>query len=554
MSSPTNPLHEFIPQATLQRILDTFAAVTGYRALIRDDQGQTLARSGDGASIRARTDALGETLAKSWGHEPPNVSIRLGNRSIATFALGDPIEVPSDSMDMDGSSVEAAPALRTVQADAVQFLYLLADTLSEVCRQGVALRHRVEELSTLFQLSKLLAGKRSLQQVLDTVVRSVVNLLGVKAATIRLLDESKRELIVQAVYNLSEDYLQKGPILLADSELDRRALDGEVLYISDMGSDPRVIYPQDARREGLASILVAGMVYHGQPIGVMRIYTETPTTFSDNRRDMVTAIAQLAAGAIHHASIEAERTEQQAIQRQVQLAADVQRRLLPQTTPQVHPFDLAGHYEPCFELGGDFYDFIGFKESVGVVVGDVVGKGIAASLLMASVRGALRAHVEDVYDLDEVMSRVNNALTRDSRDNEFATVFYGTLDASTRRLTYCSAGHDPALLWRDGKITELTTGGIVLGVMKDQPYEKGLIDLEPGDILLVYSDGVVDATNFNGEKFGRQRIREAVADMADHGADDIVKHVLWQVRRFAGLNHRPDDMTLVAVKVRPDGV
>lgn len=552
MTSPSNPLLEFIPQATLQRILDTFAAVTGYSALVSDRQGNILSRSSSSGVMRTRTDALRDTLAKSWSHQTPDVSIKLGNRTLALLRIGDPVPQAAGvaaPADEDATVAVDDVSPRTPQADAVQFLYLLGDTLAQVCRQGVMLRHRLEELTTLFQLSKLLAGQRSLQQVLDTVVRSVVELLNVKAATIRLLDDSRRELFVQAVYNLSPQYLDKGPIKLVDSDLDRAALAGEVVYVQDMATDPRVIYPEDARREGIASILVVGMVYHGQPIGVMRIYTEKVTQFSDNRRNLMVAIAQLAAGAIHNTSLDAERSKQRAIQRQIQLAADVQRRLLPQKAPTLAPFDFAGVYEPCFELGGDFYDFIPFEESVGVVVGDVVGKGIAASLLMASVRAALRAHVEDVYDLDEVMGRVNNALTRDTRDNEFATVFYGTLDAQTRRLTYCSAGHDPALLWRNGEVQELTTGGMVLGIRKDEPYEKGLVNLQTGDVLLVYSDGVVDATNFHGEKFGRSRIRDAVADMADKPARDIVNHVLWQVRRFAGLNHRPDDMTIVAVKV-----
>lgn len=550
MTLPANPLLEFIPQATLQRILDTFAAVTGYAALVSDRQGHVYSRSSDSGVMRTRTDALRDTLAKSWSHQTPDVSIRLGNRTLALLRLGDPVPQAAGVPAANGGSPEGGDAaLRTPQADAVQFLYLLGDTLAQVCRQGVMLRHRLEELTTLFQLSKLLAGQRSLQQVLDTVVRSVVELLNVKAATIRLLDDSRKELFIQAVYNLSPQYLEKGPIRLVDSDLDRSALAGEVVYVQDMANDPRVLYPDDAKREGIASILVVGMIYHGQPIGIMRIYTEKVTQFSENRRNLLVAIAQLAAGAIHHARLDAERSAQRAVQRQIQLAADVQRRLLPQKTPVLDPFDFAGIYEPCFDLGGDFYDFIPFEDSVGVVVGDVVGKGIAASLLMASVRAALRAHVEDVYDLDEVMGRVNNALTRDTRDNEFATVFYGTLDAETRRLTYCSAGHDPALLWRDGEVQELTTGGMVLGILKNETYEKGLVNLQKGDVLLVYSDGVVDASNFHGEKFGRDRVRDAVADMADRPARDIVNHVLWQVRRFAGLNHRPDDMTIVAVKV-----
>ena len=155
--------------------------------------------------------------------------------------------------------------------------------------------------------------------------------------------------------------------------------------------------------------------------------------------------------------------------------------------PTPKGFDIAARYVPSFDLGGDFYDFIDLDGHVGVAVGDVVGKGVAASLLMASVRASLRAYAQDVYDLDEVISRVNHALCRDTLDNEFATLWYGVLDPSRMRLTYCNAGHEPPLLYRDGNVYTLEAGGMIVGVDPTQAYQKGLWDLKPGDcLLLVY--------------------------------------------------------------------
>jgi phosphoserine phosphatase RsbU/P len=227
----------------------------------------------------------------------------------------------------------------------------------------------------------------------------------------------------------------------------------------------------------------------------------------------------------------------------------VQRRLLPASPPHVPPFEVFGRYEPCFELGGDFYDFITLPHGLGVAVGDVVGKGLAAGLLMAAVRAMLRAHIEDIYDIDQIIAKVNISLTRDTRDHEFATLFYGTLDARNRRLTYCSAGHEPGLLLRDGHFVDLDVGGMPVGIDAHQKFEKGIIDLVPGDVLMLYTDGVSDASNFEGRRFGRDRVRQAVLAMASGSARDIVNHVLWETRRYVGLNYRPDDMTLVAVKV-----
>jgi sigma-B regulation protein RsbU (phosphoserine phosphatase) len=168
---------------------------------------------------------------------------------------------------------------------------------------------------------------------------------------------------------------------------------------------------------------------------------------------------------------------------------------------------------------------------------------------MAAVRASLRAYAQDVYDIDEIVARVNVALSRDTLDNEFATLFYGVLDPATRRLTYCNAGHEPPLLLRQGKLSSLTAGGMIVGVDEKQEYDKGLVDLLPGDLLLIYTDGLSEAFNFAGQKFGRQRIIEAMLQTEGHSAQQALNHVLWQMRRFVGLNRSPDDLTLVCIRV-----
>jgi serine phosphatase RsbU (regulator of sigma subunit)/ligand-binding sensor protein len=562
-------LTEFLRSATLQEIQDGYTAVTGLEAAIVDANGQPVTSPSEAWRLTDRELALRQTLTQD--HESPlrrrfEVPIvadgqRLGAIVLTgrrradqqdktreqAFALAEQFNVEPDRRPAFADAVGKLATSR--ESEAVRFVYLLADAIAQVCRQDIELQHRIDEMSTLYRLSTLLAQQRDLPHVLNTIAESAAESIGVKAASIRLFNEDGDELLPKAVYNLSPQYLSKGPLLIERSVIDQAAMSGEVVYVEDMATDPRTIYPEDARREGLSSILVSGMVYRGKKIGVMRIYSEQRRTFSEFEKHLLHAIAQLAAAAIENTRLDEEQKTAQRMRDQVKLAADVQRRLLPDQAPEIHPFDVAGRYDPCFELGGDFYDFIPFESTLGVVVGDVVGKGIAASLLMASVRAALRAHVEDVYDLDQVMAKVNAAMSRDTRDNEFATVFYGTLDARNLRLTYCSAGHDPALLYRDGSFTDLTIGGTVLGVDPRERFDKGLIDLKPDDVIFIYTDGVPDATNFNGEKFGRQRIRRAIEAMAHESARRIVDHVLWEVRRFMGLNRRPDDMTLVAIRV-----
>ena len=231
------------------------------------------------------------------------------------------------------------------------------------------------------------------------------------------------------------------------------------------------------------------------------------------------------------------------------MAADVQQRMIPSTPPTIPGMDLAAVYVPCFELGGDLFDFIPLSgDNLGLVVADVAGKGVPASLIMATVRAALRAHVDNVYYLYEVIRRVNIMLCRDTKPSEFVTLFYGVLDVRNRRFTYCNAGHPPGLVLRDGQATELPGGSLVLGIDADEVYKQEVVDLRAGDVLLLYSDGVSEAMNFQRQMFGRQRLQESLV-RGGATAEAIAQNILWDMRRFVGLQERSDDVTMIVAKM-----
>jgi sigma-B regulation protein RsbU (phosphoserine phosphatase) len=207
-------------------------------------------------------------------------------------------------------------------------------------------------------------------------------------------------------------------------------------------------------------------------------------------------------------------------------------------------------YVPYFALGGDFYDFIEFpNENLGLVIADVSGKGVPASLTMAAVRAALRAQIDNVYNLNEAITRINATVCRDSEIGEFVTLFYGVLDAKTRRFTYCNAGHPSGLILRDGKIIELPSNNMVLGVDPNEKYTQSLVDLRRGDILLLYTDGLTDAMDFEQKTFGRQRLMEAFR-AGGPTAEVVAQNILWNMRKFAGLTRRTDDVTMIVAKMK----
>jgi phosphoserine phosphatase RsbU/P len=296
-------------------------------------------------------------------------------------------------------------------------------------------------------------------------------------------------------------------------------------------------------------MLSVGMRYKGKPVGVLRVYTDHEQRFSPLRIDLMKAVAAQAAAAIENTRLIEESREREALEKQVQLAADVQQRMIPREPPSVPGVDLASVYVPCYTLGGDFYDFIPLPDdNLGLCVADVSGKGVPASLTMASVRAFLRAQVDNVYYLYEVIRRINVMLCRDTKPGEFVTLFYGVLNARTRRFTYCNAGHPPALLLRNGQVSELPSDGMVLGVSPDEPYAQSFIDLMKDDILLLYTDGVADGMNFAKETFGRQRVADAFRRGGDT-AETVAQNILWELRKFVGMAKRTDDITMIVAKI-----
>jgi sigma-B regulation protein RsbU (phosphoserine phosphatase) len=279
------------------------------------------------------------------------------------------------------------------------------------------------------------------------------------------------------------------------------------------------------------------------------VYTDEETVFTPLRIDLLKAVAAQAAAAIENARLLEETLEAEALEKQVKMAADVQQRMIPQTPPQLPGVEFASVYVPCFTLGGDFFDFIPLPyNNVGLAVADVSGKGVPASLIMASVRAFLRAAVDNVYYLYDVMSRINQMLCRDTQPNEFCTLFYGVLDASNRRFTYCNAGHPPGLLLRNGEVIELHSENMVLGIDPDEPYKQSVVELQPGDLLLLYTDGLLDGMNFKQETFGRQRLAE-VFKRGGETAEAVAQNILWELRKFVGISKRSDDVTMIVVKV-----
>jgi len=565
-------LTDFVDLPTLQEIQDSFAAVANVTARITDAHGKLITQPAPTPQFlrRQRTIAAEVGEGDSPEAEGPQrqgreyvAPIIVNNQRLGTIRMSaaspgavdeSRIAALAEKTGLDPKQLKSLATQfirsRSNRPAAIQFLYLLANAIARLCFQEYQLRKRIEELTTVYNVATMLADTRELPKLLQRTVELVAEVMNVKASSIRLIDPERDELVVRAVHNLSAEYLAKGPIRLSSAVIDREALSPKgYCYVQNMADDERVIYPQESQSEGIVSMLVVGMRYQGRQIGALRVYTAEERHFSQLEIGLLKAVAAQAAAAIENARLLSARIEAEALEKQVAMAVQVQQRMVPQRAPEVPGIELASAYVPCHGLGGDLYDFIELPQNnLGLVVADVSGKGVPASLTMASVRAALRAHVDNIYYLYEVVRRVNLMTCRDTKPGEFVTLFYGVLDTVTKRLTYCNAGHPPPLLLREWRITELSSSNLVLGIDPNESYEQRIAELQNGDVLLLYTDGLTDAMNFQRQIWGKQRLYESLL-RSGPTADIIAQNILWDMRRFVGLTERTDDVTLVVAKI-----
>lgn len=413
-------------------------------------------------------------------------------------------------------------------------------------------RKQIERDEQIYQLTTLVAGRFSLQEALDKLAAAAVKITGVKACSIRLLDENTGDLRMRSTYGLSERYRNKGVVTKEDPVV-KQAFAGEAVVLDDMRVDGRVRYKQATIEEGLVSQLTVVMEFRDRPIGVLRLYSPRPKRFDDDDINLARAVASQCATAITNAKLYAEAIEGEHIAEQMRLAGVIQRRMIPEKAPVVEGLDIAATYIPCFDVGGDFYDFIRLANGrIGIVIADVIGKGIPAAIMTSSFRGALRAYAECECGPNEVIGTVyklNKMACAECRAGEFITLFYGIIDVGKKQMAYCNCGHEPPILIRGGRPADLDTGGLVLGVDRNAEYETDTIELRDGDRMLFYTDGMIDAVNFDGEIWGREKLVDTVRTCDCRTAEQMIRDILRYRRRFVGLAPQTDDTSLIALKV-----
>ncbi len=283
--------------------------------------------------------------------------------------------------------------------------------------------------------------------------------------------------------------------------------------------------------------------------------------YSAADRELLMSIAGQLALMIDNARLTERMVAQERMRRELALAAEVQQRLLPSRAPKSVGLEIAGFCEPARGVGGDYYDFINFDNSqLGVAIADVAGKGMPAALLMSTVQATLRSLTARNgstspanYNLSSIVSKLNRLLFNSTNGEHYVTFFYATFDPSTQCLTYVNAGHNPPFFLRSNgsvEFRELTSGGLVAGAFEHAVYEQETVQMKPDDLLFLYTDGLSEALNVDGEEFGASRIMDTLKTIASLSADQIRDVVARRVKEWCAGMSLYDDLTFVVLKVK----
>jgi serine phosphatase RsbU (regulator of sigma subunit)/pSer/pThr/pTyr-binding forkhead associated (FHA) protein len=408
-------------------------------------------------------------------------------------------------------------------------------------------------LTLISKVGIALLGSTSFEETLQMLASLVFEAVPAERCVIMLREDDnssdKMKIAVAKVRGSDEGLAE---VRISRTVMDEVVKNGKSVLTSDAQHDPRYA-SQTMALLGIRSVLAVPLSVGTEVFGL--IYADSPTyeaTFTEEHLNILTTLASVASIRVENARLTEERFERQRLEAELKLASEIQQRLQPSQPPQIDGYELQGISFSCYEVGGDYYDFIPRCDGkLLIALGDVSGKGTAAALLMSSLHAAMHAQVAANSSLLETINAVNQYLAHNTPTNRFVTLFLAELDAESGTMNFINAGHNPPLIAHaDGRIESLASGGFPLGIIPMAQYEVGRTRLEKGEVLVIYSDGVSEANNVKGEEFGVERLEEVVRKNLHASAAGLRDKVESSLSAFTQTAPAGDDITLVIVKRR----
>jgi sigma-B regulation protein RsbU (phosphoserine phosphatase) len=412
------------------------------------------------------------------------------------------------------------------------------------------LRAELEKLTILNDIARAISSAWSLEQIMELVVRQCIKHLGAEQGSITLLDLENREKPFHTMIRRGDRTEGILPFRL-DAQLRGWMLQyQQPLLVNDLLSDSR--FTVDPKKDQpIQSVLSVPLRYKGRMIGSLNVFNKRAAEgFTDADQQVLTIIGTDVAQVIENARLYEEEQALRGMRKEMKLAYEIQTGLLPQGAPEIPGYDISGRSIPAQDVGGDYYDFIHMGgHRVGVCLGDVSGKGVPAALLMANVQATLRGQTIQGLSPKECLEQSNANLMGSMDAGRFITLFYAVLDSENHELIYANAGHNHPFLFKAGKeATRLEVSGIALGSIDNARYAEGRMAMAPGDIFVVFSDGITEAIDMDEDLFGEQRLSQIVSQNSGDTAEHLIELIFSAVRLHAGESSQSDDMTAVVIK------
>jgi phosphoserine phosphatase RsbU/P len=410
----------------------------------------------------------------------------------------------------------------------------------------------IDKLRLLLDITKTISRSLDLEEVLNLVMDTLGSLIPYDAAGIYLIEfspEDKDPYVFKSKalrgYHISFDLIEPR-LKMGEGFLGAVAQSGKPIISHDVSKDPRYF----AARELTRSEMLAPIVSNDRVIGVFDLESDQLNAYSDDDLAVLQLLTSQVAIIIEKVRLHQQVVEKKRIEAQLEIARQVQLELLPSSDPTIDGFDISAYVFPTEEVSGDYYDWVKvFDDQIGIIVADAVGKGIPAALLMAFLRASLRSSVQTGYAPNIAFSKVSELLRDSIEDHQFITAIYGILDTTNRTFVFSNAGHNPPLLIKpDGEYRFVEYGDTPLGMFADTHFHQHFIRFEERQVMVIYTDGITEAANPNGEEYGQERFAKRVLEGIDLPAKKLIDHVRKGVADFTERKFLDDDGTLFIVK------
>jgi len=404
-------------------------------------------------------------------------------------------------------------------------------------------------LRALVDASKILNSTLDLDRLLELILEVATREMGADRGTVYLLDPRAGELRARIAQGVETRILR---VKVGEGISGKVAATGETVRIPDAYQDPRFAQNFDAKSGYRTRSVLCAPIRNktGGIIGVIQLLNKIQGTFEIVDEVFLQALTVHVAIALENAKLHAEVVDQQRIRTELELGRQIQQNLLRPPPSKWHRYRMAARAETCYEVGGDFYDFLPISSSaLWVIIADVSGKGISAALVMSTIQASLRALLVGVHSFERLLEQMNEMIRDFTGGSIYLTLFLALLDSESKRMHYINAGHNPpALVRANGKVELLEEGGTVLGLLPRVRYSRAQVNLQKGDVLVLYTDGVTEATNPAGDMFGLEAMAESVeATRPDTTPETVLARIVADLQQFTEGTPQGDDQTMVII-------